>query len=157
MKQFYLHSGFWKVFLTFFFSWAALSACIVGGENKDKTPAEFDGRGQGHVTSIAMVIEGEVQHKNFSGGEIFIEVRPTFTCAFGRCPVIGVDPLALERLSAPGPFNIHMSERTENLMIIASYFPNSGGVRIAHAMVPNGEEHVSALKLSLDRPWTPLR
>lgn len=131
------------------------SGCFQGsGEEQE---VEFDGRGQGHVAAIAMIIDGEVQHQDFTGGEIFIEIRQTFSCAHGRCPIIGTDPMTLERLTAPGPFSIHLTERTENLMIIASYFPNSGGVRIAHEMIPNGQDQIHDLILSLDRPFSPLR
>lgn len=119
--------------------------------------ANFEGIGEGHTSTIALVIKGEIQFKNFAGGEIVVEARESFPCAYERCPVIEKEPLGVQRLSQPGPYSLTLTRSEKNLMIVASYFSPHGGVRIAHLLLEDPKLFNDSVNLSLNRPYSPLR
>lgn len=129
--------------------------CRCGGG----TPREggFAGLGEGHVATLGTELEGEVQLRNFTGGKIVVEARATFPCPQGRCPVIERAPLGVTYLDAPGPFHLHLTGREDNTLIIASYFPDSGGVRVAPYLLKDAQAAPGTIILNLDRPYGPLR
>lgn len=131
-----------------------LWACAGGGTLRE---GGFEGLGQGHVTAVQGVVQGEVLHKAYQGGTIVIEARSTFPCSYGRCPVIEKAPLGQEVLDGPGAFNLSLKELEENVIIIASYESPSGSLRISHHLIPKPEKVNEGIQLSLDRPYPPLR
>ena len=134
-------------------------ACALGCAIVSDQPSDdgFAGVGQGNVKPIKTTLLGEILYKNYTGGEIIVEVRESFPCAYGYCPVIERPPLAQERLAGPGSYALPLSEGGENLIIIATYMAGTSGIRIAHRTVTPEGVTVTGLDLSLDRPYAPLR
>lgn len=142
--------GYWAILL-----WIA--SC-VGGQESDQAPViEYNGVGLHQSSPQNTVVSGVVKSKNFSGGEILIEARRSVPCSYGRCPVIGEDPLAQQKLSAPGPFTLQLGVSAKDLMIVASEPRPNGGARIAHQWVLSEAADVTGIDLSMDRPYPPLR
>ncbi len=133
-----------------------LNGCLFAQEEKP-VGVEYNGVGLRQHDARTTQLNGNIKFKAHAGGEIVVEARAAFPCAFGHCPIIGAPPLASERYSTPGAYALLLSEPAKNVMIIAISDPNSNRVRIAHRLVNREEQVVNGVDLSLDRPHLPLR
>ena len=133
-------------------------ASCVGGPSKAEAPViEYNGEGLHQEAPQNTVVSGVVKSKNFSGVEILVEARRSVPCAYGRCPVLGEDALAQEKLSSPGPYSLQLGVSAKDLVIVASEPTPQGGARIAHQWVLSEAVDVTGIDLSMDRPYPPLR
>ncbi|HKY61830.1 MAG TPA: hypothetical protein VJR29_00275 [bacterium] len=142
--------GYWAVLL-----WIA--SC-VGGQDKVEAPViEYNGVGLHQSNPQNTVVSGVIKSKNFTGGEILVEARRSVPCAYGRCPVVGEEPLAQQKLSSPGPYSLQLGVSAKDLIIVATEPVSGGGARIAHQWVLSEAADVAGVDLSMDRPYPPLR
>lgn len=134
------------------------SGCLHGGkEEATVPPVEYAGAGTYSAKQQTTVINGTIQFKNHSGEDILVEARHSVPCEYGHCPVIGEKPVASLRLSQPGPFSMQLTQSARDLMVIATCRSATGSTRIASAYIEQEDPVITDLKLSLDRPYPPLR
>lgn len=148
-----------RQFLHLLAYWALLcliASCVGSQASSETPPQEYNGVGLHQESPQNTVVTGQVKSKNFSGGQILVEARRSVPCAYGRCPVIGEEPLARESLSAPGPFSLSLGISAKDLIVVATE-PRSKGARIAHQWILSEAPDVSGVELSMDRPYPPLR
>ena len=134
-----------------------LSACGQLGDTVQGNIIEYNGTGLHQSDGRPTLVSGNIQYKNFSGGELKVEARRSVPCQFGRCPVVGEAPVAEKKLDAPGPYTLELPQSAKDLMIIATLQAPGGAVRIAHLWLLSDAEEIDGANLSLDRPYSPLR
>lgn len=132
--------------------------CLYAGKDQGgPPPVEYTGTNQYPAKQQQAVVNGSIQYKNHQGEEILLEARHSVPCVYGRCPVIGEAPVATLALPAPGPFSLSLTQSPKDLMLIASCRSAAGSTRIAHVWLNRDEPVLTEVKLSLDRPYPPLR
>jgi len=139
--------------------WALLFlfACADLPNHTESQTTPYTGVGLHQVSPQTTIVTGTIKYKAYAGGNILVEARRSVPCQYGRCPVIGEPPLDQQDLSAPGAYSLQLPQSGDGVMIIATLFPPSGGVRVAHTEKSGEASQISNVDLSLDRPYPPLR
>lgn len=134
-----------------------LSACFQSKSGEEIPQVEYTGQGQYNVPPPPTTVSGTLKAKNFAGGKITLEARRSVICEYGRCPVLGADPVGSEILDGPGPFMLDLPESGKDLLVIATYQTPTGATRVAHTTLLSEATSISGIDLSFDRPYAPLR